>query len=237
MSLELRNVTVGKRVEGISLTLAPGTVTGLIGPNGSGKSTLLQIAAGVLPASGSVRWDGRDLAGIPIMERARLAAWVPQEAYFEFGFSVRSVVSQGRYAHGDDGTGVEEALSRLDLTALASRPINQLSGGERQRAQLARALATDARLQLWDEPFAPLDPRHVLEVLALARELSRRDGAALLISLHDLALASEFDQIAMLDFGHLRAIGPPAEVLSPELLSDVFRVRATTAPRLVFELI
>jgi iron complex transport system ATP-binding protein len=236
MPLALRNVSVPGRLENTTLRLPVGKLIGLAGPNGSGKSTLLQAAAGLLPATGDIEWHGRPLSQIPILERGRLAAWVPQDAQFEFGFTVRSVVAQGRYAHGDDGTGVEEALARLDLLALANRPVNQLSGGERQRVLLARAAATAAALQLWDEPVAQLDPRHALEVLALAREISRRPGATVLFSLHDLALAGELDWLFVLDHGRLRAAGPPGDVLTPELLLEVFQVRAAREERLVLRL-
>jgi iron complex transport system ATP-binding protein len=237
MPLVIRDVSVPGRLSGVNLRLESGTLTGLVGANGSGKSTLLQVAAGVLPADGGeVFWGGRALVQIPLMERGRLAAWVPQEARFEFGFTVRSVVAQGRYAHGDDGAGVDEALARLDLSALASRPVNQLSGGECRRVLLARALATGAPLQLWDEPLAPLDPRHALETLALARELARRSGAATLFSLHDLALAASLDRVAVMHGGRLLACGAPETVLAPEVLREVFRVRSAVLPRLVMEL-
>jgi iron complex transport system ATP-binding protein len=235
-TLAIRAASVSGRLSGVALRLEAGVLGGVVGPNGSGKSTLLQVAAGVLGAAGDVEWGGRRLRDIPVLERGRLAAWVPQSAHFEFGFSVKSVVAQGRYAHGDDGAGVADALERLDLGALAERPVNQLSGGERERVLLARALATGAPLQLWDEPLAPLDPRHALDVLALARELARRDGAAVLLSLHDLALARELDWLAVLHEGRLCAAGKPAEVLTPELLREVFRVKASTQPRLALEL-
>jgi iron complex transport system ATP-binding protein len=164
------------------------------------------------------------------LERGRHTAWVPQDASFEFGFTVQSVISQGRYAHGDDGKGVREAMERLDLAPLAARPVNRLSGGERQRVLLARAVTTGAPLQLWDEPLAQLDPRHVLETLALARELASRPGASLLLSLHDLSLARELDWLILLENGLLRAAGPPARILTPALLHSVFRVHATVAP-------
>ena len=234
-ALDISGASVAGRLHDLTLQVPPGALVGLIGPNGAGKSTLLQLAAGVLPASGGVRWDGRPLSEIPVMERGRLTAWVPQEARFEFGFSVRAVVSQGRFAHGDDDHGVDAALARFDLTSLARRPVNRLSGGERQRVLLARALATEARLHLWDEPLAPLDPRHVLEVLQLSRELTRA-GAAMLISLHDLRVAHCLDMVVVLQDGRLRAAGKPADVLTPALLADVFGVRARTAPSLILEL-
>jgi iron complex transport system ATP-binding protein len=233
--LDLNDATVPGRLGNVTLGLPRGKLVGLVGPNGAGKSTLLRVAAGLLPAGGTVAWNGRPLSGISALERARCAAWVPQEAHFEFGFSVRSVVSQGRYAHGDDGKGVDEALARFGLSTLAGRPVNHLSGGERARVLLARAFVTEAPLQLWDEPLAPLDPRHRLEVLVLARELAR-NGSTVFLSLHDLSLASSLDLLAVLCATHLRALGSPDEILTPALLLDVFGVRASQAPGLNFEL-
>lgn len=234
-ALDLAQVTVPGRLREVSLRLPPGTLAGLVGPNGSGKSTLLQVAAGVLPGTGSVTWTGRLLSEIAALERGRLGAWVPQEADFEFGFTVRSVVAQGRFAYGDDAAGVAEALARFDLTRLAERPVNRLSGGERHRVLLARALVTNAALQLWDEPLAALDVRHALDALILARELTRA-GKTVLLSLHDLRIAHCLDVVAVLDAGRLRAVGSPEEVLTPALLLEVFGVRARTAPGLILEL-
>ena len=235
-ALTIRGATVRGRIADVSLQLAPGTVAGLIGPNGAGKSTLLQVAAGLLPSGGgTVAWSGRPLESIAVLERGRSASWVPQEARFEFGFSVWAVVAQGRFAHGDDGVGVDAALARLDLALLAHRPVNQLSGGERHRVLLARALATAAPLQFWDEPLAPLDPRHALEVLHLARELTR-SGSTVLFSLHDLRVANSLDVVVVLHNGRLRAVGKPTEVLTPDLLAEVFGVQARTGTGLVFEL-
>jgi len=234
-ALELEGVSLSPRLGEVSLTLPAGALVGLVGPNGSGKSTLLQIAAGVLPAGGTVAWSDRELGSIPIPERARLATWVPQEARFEFGFTVRDVVAQGRFAHGDDERGVDEALSRCDLQVLAEREVNRLSGGERHRVLLARAIVTQAPLQLWDEPFAALDVRHVLEGVQLARALVSA-GKTVVFSMHDLRLALRLDLVVVLDRGQVRAVGKPAEVLTPELLQEIFGVRATTAPGLYLEL-
>jgi iron complex transport system ATP-binding protein len=230
-ALELKDVSVPGRLAPVSLALGPGQLAGLVGPNGSGKSTLLQAAGGLLPHTGDVKWHGQPLASLPVNERGRLTAWVPQEAHFEFGFSVRSVVAQGRYAHGDDGQGVEAALARFDLTGLADRPVNRLSGGERHRVLLARALATGASIHLWDEPLAALDPRHALEVLMLGRGLTQA-GSTIIFSLHDLRVAYCLDVVVVLHAGRLRAVGAPEEVLTPDLLLEVFGVQARREPGL-----
>ena len=233
--LELNQVGSPDRLHPMNLSLAAGEMVGLIGPNGSGKSTLLEIAAGLLPTKGDIAWQDRALGDIPIMERGRMAAWVPQESQFGFGFSVESVVGQGRFAHGDDGEGVASALARFDLSDLAKRPVNRLSGGERQRVMLARALVVNPVLHFWDEPLAALDVKHALQVLVLARELTRQ-GATVFMSLHDLRLAHCLDRVVVLDQGELRADGPPDEVLSGELLQSVFGVRMRTAPGMILEL-
>jgi iron complex transport system ATP-binding protein len=234
-ALTVTNASVPGRLDNVSLSLAPGLLAGLVGPNGSGKSTLLQVAAGLLPSTGRVTWADRDVEEILIPERGRLAAWVPQEARFEFGFSVRSVVAQGRYARGDDECGVDETLRLLDLSSLANRPVNRLSGGEKARVMIARAQVTEAPLQLWDEPLAALDPRHGLEVLMHARRLTRA-GTTLLFSLHDLRMAYCLDFVVVLHQGRLRAAGPPETVLTPELLLEVFGVCAKQSTGLTLEL-
>lgn len=236
-ALTLENVSVPGRLQALSIAIEAGRMVGLVGPNGSGKSTLLSVAAGLLPseAPGVVRWGGESLEKISVPERGRRAAWVPQEARFEFGFSVRSVVGQGRFAHGDDGAGVEEALTRFDLGSIAERPVNRLSGGERHRVLLARAWATGAKLQLWDEPLAALDPRHALLTLELASRLGR-EGATVLLSLHDLRLAHCLDEVIVLREGRLVAHGRPDVVLTPEMLREVFGVASRIGPGLVLEL-
>jgi iron complex transport system ATP-binding protein len=234
-ALDIRSVTVPGRLEDVNFSLPRGQLVGLVGPNGSGKSTLLQSIGGLLEHTGDVRWFGRDLHSIPIMERGRLATWVPQETQFAFGFTVRSVVSQGRYAHGDDDHGIDALIKRCDLVELADRPVNRLSGGERMRVLLGRALATEAPLQLWDEPLGPLDVRHALEVLTMARQQAAA-GRTVLLSLHDLRIAHCLDAVAVLDNRRLRALGHPDEVLTPELLLEVFGVKARIAPGIVLEI-
>jgi iron complex transport system ATP-binding protein len=207
----------------------------VVGPNGAGKSTLLQALAGLLPADGKVFWQGEELTRIPILDRGRRLAWVPQDFHAEFAFSVRDVVAQGRFAHGDQEHGVDLVLSKMDLSTLSDRPVTRLSGGERQRVLLGRALATEAPLQLWDEPLAQLDVRHALEVLSLARAQAEA-GTTLVMTLHDLRLAERMDLVVVLDQGRLCGVGPAADVLTPEVLLEVFRVKARVLPGLTLEI-
>ena len=234
-SLEAHGLAVPGRLEALDLVLPTAALVAVVGPNGAGKSTLLQALAGLLPARGEVHWQGEDLRRIPVLDRGRRLAWVPQDFHAEFAFPVRDVVSQGRFAHGDEDEGVDAILGKLDLAHLAHRPVTQLSGGERQRVLLARALATQAPLQLWDEPLAQLDVRHALEVLHLAKGLAVA-GATVVMTLHDLRLAECMDLVIVLDRGRLCALGQASEVLTPEVLLDVFRVKARLLPGLTLEL-
>ena len=257
-SLSVRDLTVPGRLHRVSFALRAGTVTAVVGPNGTGKSTLLQAAAGLLRASGQIEWGGIPIERISVLDRGRRLAWVAQEAQFPFGFSVRDVVAQGRYMWGDDGNGIEAALAALDLRDLAGRPVTRLSGGERHRVSLARALATGARLQLWDEPIAQLDVRHALEVSTLAqrvmvpavfadqaepfrrRRRRLRHGSSLVGSVTDAEfVALDLDPGAVFEpvvHDQLVADGPPDRVLTPESIFEVFGVCARRSMSLELEL-
>ena len=226
---------------GLGFTAPAGRVTALLGPNGAGKSTLLRVLAGVSrPASGSVEFDGADLLGMRRRDRARLVAFVEQEATTELPLTARAVVGLGRTPHesllgGRDpaaSEAVENALRDADVAAFAERELPSLSGGERQRVLIARALAQEPRLLLLDEPMNHLDIAAQLDVLAL---LARRaaDGMTVVAAMHDLPLAAAHaDAVVVLSGGTVVASGPTAETLTPELVRDVYGVRAawTTNP-------
>ena len=233
--LRAEGLNLGTRLRDLCFQLDAGLMVAVVGPNGAGKSTLLQVLAGLLEARGAIHWQGRELSRISFLDRGRSLAWLGQESHAEFAFPVREVVAQGRHAWGDDGHGVEAAMDALDIRHLAHRPITQLSGGERRRVFLARAVATGAPLQLWDEPTANLDVRHGLEVLKLGSGLARA-GATLLVSLHDLRTAHCFDRVMVLDQGQLVGFGPPEAVLTPALIQSVFGVRARQGKAMILEL-
>lgn len=130
---------------------------------------------------------------------------------------------------------VEGAMATLDITHLAERAVTELSGGERRRVFLARALATDAPIQLWDEPASNLDVRHALEVYALAQNLAAK-GSTVAVTLHDIRAAYRFDRVLVMNRGLLVGDGKPHDVLTAELIREVFRVEAKFVTSLVPEL-
>lgn len=234
-----QGLRLDERLVDVDIHLEGGQAVAVVGPNGAGKSTLLQVLAGLLPAAGHIAWKGQELARIPFPVRGQTLAWLGQESHAEFAFPVREVVAQGRFAWGDEGPAHEAvvaAMEALDIRHLAARPITRLSGGERRRVFLARALATRAPIQLWDEPAANLDVRHALEVAALAHALAARGGLAV-VSLHDLRAAYRFDRVVLLDRGRLAGFGAPHDVLTRERIREVFRVEATFVESLVLELL
>ncbi|MFC8067753.1 heme ABC transporter ATP-binding protein [Streptomyces sp. NPDC057293] len=226
----LRVLLGGRPVlDGVGVTVRAGEVLALVGPNGAGKSTLLgALAADVPVTEGLVRVHGRPVARWTAPELALRRAVLPQSASLSFPFPVAEVVRMGRapWAGSDreneDDAAVAEAMARTEVTGFAGRPFSALSGGERARVALARVLAQRAPLLLLDEPTAALDLRHQELVLRLCRERARA-GDAVVVVLHDLALAAAYsDRVAILRAGRIAAEGLPAEVFDEDLLSEVY---------------
>src|SRR5688572_8901210 len=223
-------------VAGVSLKLTAGEVTAIIGPNGAGKSTLLRALNGqVRPAAGAVRLDGEAIEKFSRRSIGRRIAVVAQEAELRFPVTVLEFVLGGRYAWASNaGWGWEterdlrvaaEVLAETELTELSGRLMNELSGGERQRAVLARALATEASFLLLDEPTANLDLSHQATLLSLVRNRCDSRQSAALVVTHDLNLAAHFaDRILLMKDGRAVRTGNPHEVLTPNLLRQVFMV-------------
>ncbi|MEW2296736.1 ABC transporter ATP-binding protein [Streptomyces sp. NPDC006743] len=251
MRVGIEDVTVeaaGRRlVEDVRLTVEPGAFVGLVGPNGSGKSTLLRCVYRALrPAAGMVRLDGDDLHAMDARAAARLLAALPQESSAEFDYTVAEVVAMGRTPHRDRTAAAdreirERAMARTGVAHLADRGFLALSGGEKQRVLMARALAQQPRVLVLDEPTNHLDIAHQLDVLSLVRD----SGLTVLAALHDLNLAAAHcDLLYVVCEGRIVACGPPHDVLRPQLLAEVFGVRAhrvrhpeTGALRLLFDLL
>ncbi len=224
-------------VANVSLKLAPKEIVAILGPNGAGKSTLLRAFNGGLKHSaGEVLLDDKPLAQYPRRTISRSIAVVAQEGEVRFPVTVLEFVLGGRYACATAGTWgwetdqdlrvAQEVLRETELEDLAGRLMNELSGGERQRAVLARALATEARVLLLDEPTANLDLAHQAAILSLVRRRCDLRGVAAAVVTHDLNLAAEFaNHVLLMRDGKSVAFGRPDEVLTPDLLQGVFDLR------------
>ncbi|RJF69941.1 ABC transporter ATP-binding protein [Rhodopseudomonas palustris] len=233
-------VSLGGRllVQPISFGLPRGCMAAVVGPSGAGKTTLLRALAGLVPGEGQVLIGGQDVARMPVRQRARQLAYVPQGEAVHWPLPVRDVIALGRYPHGgadlrqlaaSDREAVSRALNDVDLEPLQHRAVTELSGGERRRVAIARALATAAPVLLADEPMASLDPYFQLSVMALLQRQARA-GALVIVVTHDIGLAARFaDQVLMLRDGRLAAKGPPSAVLGPPKLAEVFTIDAYRA--------
>ena len=251
--LEARNITVNygprEAVVDVSLRAEPGEMIAIIGPNGAGKSTFLRALNNSVSATrGEVLLDGQPLESLARRAIARRIAVVAQEAELRFPVTVLEFVLGGRYAWSSawaweskhDLEIARGILRETELEDFEARLRSELSGGERQRAVLARALATEAKVFLLDEPTATLDLAHQATMLRLVRgRCDDRETAAVVVT-HDVNLAAEFtDQVMLLKNGRMIAMGSPREVLTPELLRRVFDLEVlvdanpiTGAPRI-----
>lgn len=237
--LEVRKITVNYAtrdvLRDVSLSLREGQIIALLGANGAGKTTLIKAFNGSLPVSaGEVLVNGN---AIDIMSRRQIAqniSVVSQENETRFPITVIEFVLAGRFANGGafgwesegDIVSANRALAECDLAEYGSRLMNELSGGERQRVVLARAIATNARILLLDEPTANLDLAHQAMMFRLVRDRCRSCNASAVVITHDLNLAAEFaDEVLMLRDGRIAAKGTPVEVLTAENIMNVFGVK------------
>jgi iron complex transport system ATP-binding protein len=227
-------------VADLDLELTDGSFTAIVGPNGCGKSTLLRALGRLLrPTGGSVLLDGRAITATPTREVAKVLGMLPQTPLAPEGLTVADLVARGRHPHqswlrqwsSDDEAVVTEALTWTDMADLADAPVDALSGGQRQRAWISMALAQGTDLLLLDEPTTYLDLAHQVDVLELIARLHTERGRTVAVVLHDLNLAARYAQrlVAMKD-GVLVASGTPAEVLTEQLLAEVFELEARVVP-------
>jgi iron complex transport system ATP-binding protein len=224
-------------LQGITLSVAAGEILALIGANGAGKTTLLRCVLGLQRRNaGQVLIQGRPLDHHDGPALARRMAWVPQPKGAGMGMNVAEAVALGRLPHrgsaaaADDEVVLLDCLRALQLEPLALRPLAELSGGERQRVLIARALAQQAPLLLFDEPTSDLDLRHQLGTLARIRRLAHERGVGALVVMHDLTLAARFaDRLLLLGGGRTLALGSWRDVLTPAYLREAYGVQARVA--------
>jgi iron complex transport system ATP-binding protein len=242
--LVARDLTLGYGertvVEHLDLDVLDGGITAVIGPNGCGKSTLLRALGRLLrPHGGEVLLDGQRIDRLPTRDVARALGMLPQSPTAPEGLTVTDLVTRGRHPHQtwfrqwsrDDEAVVAEAMAWTGISDLADRPVDALSGGQRQRAWIAMALAQGTDLLLLDEPTTHLDLAHAVDVLDLVDRLHADRGRTVVMVLHDLSLAARYaDSLVAMRDGRIVAQGPPRDVITPELLADVFGLHAAVLP-------
>lgn len=222
-------------VDDLDLQVPPGRISVIVGANACGKSTLLRALARLLtPKAGTVQLDGRSVHEMPTRQVAQRLGILPQSPVAPDGLTVLDLVTRGRSPHqswwrqwsSTDEAAVTEALRATEMTDLADRSVDELSGGQRQRAWIAMAVAQETPVLLLDEPTTFLDLAHQIDVLDLVVDLNRREGRTVVMVLHDLNHACRYaDHVIAMKAGRIVAEGPPAEVITPSVVEDVFDVR------------
>lgn len=229
-----------RALSAFSADLRTGEIVGLVGPNGSGKTTFVRAVTGTVHlAAGTLTVEGEDVSTLSTAALARRIAVVPQTPMLPERFSVLDCVLMGRTPHlrllENEGAGdiaiARQAMVATDIWEIADRLIGEISGGERQRVVIARALTQQTPVLLLDEPTAHLDIGHQAAVLEMARGLCRGEGKAVLAIVHDLTLAAQYcDRLIMLHRGETVVQGAPDEVITAEVLREVYGARAMVFP-------
>jgi branched-chain amino acid transport system ATP-binding protein len=228
--LEVRSVTVrfggNVALTNVDLDASPGRVTGLIGPNGAGKTTLFNVICGLQrPDSGRVRIDGRDVTRLLPYKRARagLARTFQRLELFTL-LDVRSNIRvaadiERRHRRDrsiDPAKVADEIIERVGLQAVAQARVDQLPTGQARLVEVGRALASRPRVLLLDEPASGQDESETEAFATLLRDLAA-DGLAVVLVEHDVRLVLRVsDEVCVLDFGEVLAVGTPAEIQTNE---------------------
>lgn len=222
-------------IPNLELAIPAGQITTLVGPNGCGKSTLLRGLARLLkPKTGNVLLDGAAIHTVSTKELAKQLGILPQSPIAPEGLTVHELVAQGRYPHqgwfqqwsAEDERITQEALDITNIAEFADRPMDTLSGGQRQRAWIAMALAQETEILLLDEPTTFLDLAYQIEVLDLLVELNKR-GRTIVMVLHDLNHACRYaHHLVAMRSGEIQAQGQPTDVMSEEMVRNVFQLHA-----------
>jgi iron complex transport system ATP-binding protein len=213
-------------IKDLTFSIANGEFIGLLGANGSGKSTILKLASGILaPSHGSIKLWGRPLQSYKNKDKAKLLCYLPQLLDLNIPFKVCELVGMGLYPYDilPEMT-VTESLEMVGLVEKSESYIKDLSGGEKRRAFLAMTLLQGAGLVLLDEPLANLDIKYQIEIMRLLRELQDRKHISVIMALHDINMAFQFERVMVIKDGRIAGMGNPEIVLSEDLIKEAFDV-------------
>ncbi|MDR0450147.1 MAG: LPS export ABC transporter ATP-binding protein [Treponema sp.] len=216
-------------VRGVNFSMNNGEVAGLLGPNGAGKTTIFYMIVGFYrPSSGAVTMDSIDITGKPMFRRARLGiAYLPQEASIFRKLTVEQNIwaileSRRDINKAKKKERLESLLEEFGIGRIRSQYGFTLSGGERRRTEIARALATEPKFLLLDEPFAGIDPIAVYEIKQIIRRLAEKD-IGILITDHNVRDTLEITTEAfIIADGNIVARGGRDDILNNEMVREVY---------------
>jgi iron complex transport system ATP-binding protein len=213
-------------IEDLSFSVGEGEFIGLLGANGSGKSTILKLGSKLLkPLSGAIRLWGKDINAISNKDRAKLLSYLPQTLDITVPFTVRELVNMGLYPYDiPPAMTTDDALEMVGLSDKANAHLTDLSGGERRRTFIAMTLLQGAGLLFLDEPLANLDIKYQIELVRLLRKLREEKNISIVMALHDINLAFQFEKVMLVENGNIIGSGSPDAVLTREKLRQAFDV-------------
>ena len=237
--LEVRDLNISygdyQIVKNVNFTVNEGEWVILAGPNGAGKSTVVNAVSKLTDYTGTVLLNGRNIRDIKHTEFARNVSVLSQYHYVSYPFTVREVVSLGRYSHtrgflnsSSDEKGeeyVETAMEVTGVSQLADKSVLQLSGGELQRTFLAQIFAQDPKLLILDEPTNHLDLVYQKQIFELISRWIKEEGRAVVAVVHDLSLAKANGTHAVLmNKGEIVSSGKINDVFTRENLNSVYQI-------------
>jgi len=215
-------------VDGVDLCLENGSIVGLLGPNGAGKTTTFYMIAGLIrPDGGSVFLDGQDITDLPMHKRARLGiTYLPQEPSvfrkLTVSDNIRIVFENRGLTKKEQQARVNGLLEEMGLKQLCDQKAESLSGGERRRVEVARALATDPKFILLDEPFAGVDPLAVADIQDIIRGLKDK-GIGIFLSDHNVReTLTVCDSAYIVNSGKVIEHGSPEKIASSQIARKIY---------------
>jgi len=213
-------------IQDLSFSVGEGEFIGLLGANGSGKSTILKLGSGILkPSSGSLLLWGKDMHALNNRDRAKLISYLPQTLDISVPFTVRELVGMGLYPYDiPPAMTVDDALDMVGLSEKAAAHLPDLSGGEKRRTFIAMTLLQGAGLLLLDEPLANLDIKYQIDLVRLLRRLKEERNISVVMALHDINMALQFERVILIQEGRIIASGNPEAVLTRDMVKQAFDV-------------
>lgn len=215
-------------VKGVSFNISQGEVVGLLGANGAGKTTSFYMVVGVVrPSMGHIYLDGKEITGLPMYKRARLGiGYLPQEASIFRKMSVEdnlfAILETMKVSKKERHKTVDRLLDELRIQHIRKNKGYSLSGGERRRAEIARSLVTNPKFILLDEPFAGVDPKAVLDIQDVIRELAQKNIGILITDHNVRETLGITDRAYIMNDGKILVDGTPDYIINNELAKRVY---------------